>query len=115
MKDMKEFRWGKEEGLGNSSWMKSDPICCESEEESLKGHCIGNLQYFMNLTKDGWWVEWFGAGMTNWTGRQSSDHKGPNLSILVSFLIINLDFIWLKKSQGGNLTYSIGILKTAQE
>ena len=54
MKDMKEFRWGKEEGLGNSSWMKSDPICRESEEESLKGHCIGNLQYFMNLTKDGW-------------------------------------------------------------
>ena len=49
-------------------------------------------------------------------GRQSSDHKGPNLPIWVSFSIMNLDFIWLgKKSQGRNLTCSrgfLGILKT---
>lgn len=47
----KLLRWGKKEGLENTSWMKSDPVCHENEK-ALKDHCVfGKLAIFHESNK----------------------------------------------------------------
>lgn len=63
MKNIKELRWGKVEGLENTFWMKSDPFCHENEEEAFKDHCeLGKLAVLHHesnkKTVSG--LEWYG-------------------------------------------------------
>lgn len=96
---MKEFRWGKEEGLEIlPEWNQIQSVL--KVKELLKGHCIWKLAIFHVSDKKIVKESEFGEVelSTEWVDK-AQDHKGPNLSIGVSFLIMNLDFIWLEKKK----------------
>lgn len=63
------------EGLENTSWMKSDPICHENEEEAFKDHCdvmckLAVLRHESNK-KMGSGVQWYGGKtwLTEWVDK----------------------------------------------